>query len=392
MKAATQSYATVSAISPTRNANEMIDSVLKRDGASALVWKARGTLVRDHWRSRWLPAVSPARTMVQMLVPESSANAVVTDLVQAGRLDLQATGAVFSTPCQQLLTGSRFRLWPDQSSGPQQAPDAVKDSLQIIFCIVAHAAGERVSKAAMDAGAHGPIVYYCEGRGLRDRLGWLRITKENEKEVLLVMADTADVDEVFSAMAKAGQLHLPGRGFMYRMPVTAGLYNLPSRVSHHHYEANMQQVINAIDHLAGHTHWRDQGSVDLGEGRGAGIDMLARYGAVLEDQRAVTAYVSRDDSAAVMELLLDGGAPGLNVHHARFVGKQQDAERMGALVNHEYTVLRCITEATVAEGLLDTLQTSCSERGVEDLCVVSQEVPKVATYVPGTRNFRGRAA
>ena len=388
-----EGYATITAISPTRNANEMLESVLKRDGANALVWKARGTLVRDHWRSRWLPAVSPARTMVQMLVPGADADAVVADLVQAGRLDLQATGAVFSTPCDQTLVGSAFRLWPGAMDvAARTPPSAVKDSLQVIYCIVSHAAGDRVARAAMDAGAHGPIVYYSEGRGLRDRLGWLRITKELEKEVLLVMADAADVEEVFSAMAKAGQLHLPGRGFMYRMPVTAGLYNLPSRVSHHHYDANMQQVINAIDHLAGHTHWRDQGSVDLGEGRGAGIDLLQRHGAVLEDQRAVTAFVRRDDAAQLMDLLLDAGAPGLNVHHARYAGRQRDSERAGALVNHEYSVLRCITSAPIAECLLEAARVGSAEQGLADLCLLSQEVPKVATYVPGRRNFRKRAA
>lgn len=393
MQQANQSYSTVSAIVPRPAANEVIDAICERDNASVLVWKARGTLVKDHWRRSWLPAVSPARVMLQMLVPDPEVESVVATVVQRSRLDLQATGAVFSSPCQQTYFGSAFKAWPvsEALAGSRQEV-ALKNSLNAIFCIVGHASSDRVTRAAMDAGAHGPVVYYCEGRGLRDRVGWLRITKEAEKEVLMVMVDDADVEEVFDAMAKAGGLHLPGRGFMYRVPISAGLYNLPSRVSHHHYEANMQQVINAIDHLTGHTHWRDQGVFELGQARGSGIELQSNQGAVLEDQRCLTAIVDRDDLQLMMDILLVAGAPGLNLNHSRCIRKPSESESAGTKVAHEYSILRCITSAGLAEQICAHVSESARSAELHDVCMLVNEVPKVATYVPGNKNYRRQSA
>lgn len=52
-------------------------------------------------------------------------------------------------------------------------------------------------------------------------------------------------------MANTGDFDLPGRGFMCQMPVNKGLFNLPSHFDAHKHNANMQQVIGAIDHLMG---------------------------------------------------------------------------------------------------------------------------------------------
>lgn len=384
-------YSTVTAVMPNHSTATVIDAVFEHTGASALTWSARGTLIQDHWRRRWLPAVSPARTMIQMLVPDDEVALVVANVVRTAKLDQQATGAVFSSPCAHTYLGSSFRAWPVAEASDACAVQLdLNATLSVIYCIVGHGSSERVTRAAMDAGAHGPVVYYSEGRGLRDRLGWLRITKEAEKEVLMVVADEADAEEVFTAMAKAGQLHLPGRGFMYRMPITAGLYNLPSRVSHHHYDANMQQVINAIDHLAGHSHWRDQSVVDIGGGKGAGIDALPPGGKVLEDQKCLTAIVNRDQLQGLIDLLLASGAPGLNVNHARMASPASDERAADPRVSREYSQLRCITDAETAARIASALEAQAESQGLDDLCLLVQEVPRVMTYVPGNRNFRRR--
>ena len=154
-----------------------------------------------------------AKTMVPLLAPTDEVPHLVSTIVERARLHQQATGAVFSTPCDHAYFGSEFNVWPSRDDTPAaKSAHNLTENLNIIYCTVGHKLSDRVSKAAISAGAHGPIVYYGEGRGLRDRLGWLRITKEHEQEVLMVIADESDADQVFDAMAKAGELHLPGRG------------------------------------------------------------------------------------------------------------------------------------------------------------------------------------
>lgn len=379
----------VTAVLPTASANSAVEAVSARTGAGLLAWKARGTALHDHWWKRWLPPISPARTVLSAVVPRAEAGPLVDELIDVGRLHQQATGAVFSTPCEHGYFGTDYQPW--QNARPAATAEVPAGELEVIHCIVNHAVADRVARAAIAAGAHGPVVYYCEGRGLRDRLGWLRITKEAEKEVLTVIVDQADVEDVFDAMAAAGQLHLPGRGFMYRLVVDRGLFNLPSRFSHHHYPANMQQIINAIDHLAGHTHWRDQSAVAVGSsGRGAGLGLLPKA-SVLEDQRCLTAIVNRDQLTPLMDLLLDSGAPGLNLNHARFAARDggDEAEHLaGARVHEEYTVLRCVTDGEVIERLASAVDSSAPAAGVTDLCVTVSCAPRVATYVPGATDYR----
>ncbi len=383
-------FSVVTTVLPNSTTARVLPNLLVEPGSSALSWKARGTLLQDSWWQRWVPPISPAKSMTQLLVPDTEVSRLVSRIVEDGKLHQQATGAVYSTPCEHVYFGSQFSTWPQREGAAVLDGDhRLTENLSIIYCIVGHNLSDRVSRAAINAGAHGPIVYYSEGRGLRDRLGWLRITKEHEKEVLMVLADEANADEVFDAMARAGQLHLPGRGFMYRMAIDKGMFNLPARVSHHHYDANMQQIINAIDHLSGHTHWRDQAVFNVGgEGRGAGLENFTSSQTTLTDQVALSAMIKRPQAPALMDAMLDAGAPGLNITYARHVQANAETHQGSVGVSDEYGMLRCITDAQTSEVICATIDGQAESLGFKDMCMFVNSVPKVATYIPGNVDYR----
>ncbi|MEM7081014.1 MAG: hypothetical protein AAF513_20545, partial [Pseudomonadota bacterium] len=258
----------------------------------------------------------------------------------------------------------------------------------VTFCIVSPSLSDRISRAAINAGAHGPIVFLSEGRGLRDRLGWLRITKEREKEVLMVIAEEDKADQVFNAMAKGGELHLPGRGFMYRLPIDRGVYNLPSRAAGRRQEASLQQIIHAIDHLQGHTHWRDRSLLELG-GDGVSTEMVTNHTSrFLDDHYRVFAMVSRSQLQPLVDLLLDSGAPGLNFNVARAVGGAHAYEAGEVHLNSEYALVRSICDEATAQRMAVAIEGDSATRGVTDVCVSISSVDRVATYVPGHIDYR----
>ena len=160
---------TVTAILPNSLAREIISSVNTSQDTRALAWKARGTLLHDTWWKRFLPPISPVKTVIQMLVPNDFVNHMVLKIIRAGKLNKQAIGAVFSTPCDFSYVGSKFTLsFPEEGSEhhPQQN---MSGNLGIIYCIVAPKLGERVAKAAINAGAHGYAdIGFCQGRGIID--------------------------------------------------------------------------------------------------------------------------------------------------------------------------------------------------------------------------------
>ena len=195
-------YSSVTAVLPSRSVQLVTEVLHEEQNTGALLWGGRGTLLQDQWWKKWVPPISPAKTMLHLLTPSDQVEAIERIIIQTARLDKQSTGAVFSSPCSQAYFGTEFDNWgqPTQSANQQVSSTAnLTHNLSAIYCIVGHQYSDRVSKAAIRAGAHGPVVFYSEGRGLRDRLGWLRITKEHEKEVLLVIAEEDDADVIFEA-------------------------------------------------------------------------------------------------------------------------------------------------------------------------------------------------
>ena len=208
----------VTAILPQDIANRVIDAVFQQGERKALIINARGTLMRERWYQALIPMVSPEREFIQFLVPDLEVDRFMRGIVTTANLHLPGAGAVFAVPCDEVVHTADYELWArsDWESDTFDASKVLKENLTAIFCIVQKGGTEAVSRAAMQAGAHGPIVFYCEGSGLRDRLGWLRITKNNEKEVLVAIVDNADAIAVTEAMVDAGDIDLPGRGSLPR--------------------------------------------------------------------------------------------------------------------------------------------------------------------------------
>ncbi len=380
----------VTAILPNPAVPRVVRSLVHEKNINVLSSPSRGTLLHEHWWKSWLPSISPSKTMLRMVVPTADVDSVVSSVIVDARLHKQALGAVFSTPCERTYIGSEFDNLSDSQCAQESDSHRLSETLSAIYCSVGHQLSDRVAKAAIHAGAHGPVVYYAEGRGLRDRLGWLRITKDSEQEVLMVIADDTDCEKIFDAMAKAGQFHLPGRGLMYRLPIDKGMFNLTSRVANPHYAANTQQIINAIDHLTGHAHWRDQSIFDVGkEGRGVGLDFLRDQSDKLGRQACFSAIVNRDQSQDFIDLMLNAGAPGVNVNYARQIdGVEDDHKLAHASIVKEYASLRSVLGFNDAEAVADAIENHAERLGIRDLCVLVHDVPRVAKYVPGKTDYR----
>jgi len=392
-----KNLSSLTAILPQQYANTVIESLIEAPGTSALVWNARGTLLQDVWYKQMLPTISPGKVMLQMLIPSAQLDAALAIVIEKGKLHLQGAGAVFASPCEDFWAGSGFHDWPvnalpDLSSADHPCLLDLKRDLCLIHCVVESDQTRAVSKAAIDAGAHGPVVFYGEGRGLRDHLGWLRITKQNGKEILTVLVEEAASKDVFSAMASAADIHLPGRGYMFMLPQERGMFNLPSRAGAKIYDANMQQVINAIDTLSGHTHWRDQSIYNSSENsRSQSMRAKKSRQSYRENKSSICAVVDRDYVDQLIEMMLEAGATGMQINYARFAANETGCEFAGAKINKEYAMLRAVRAESEAAEISATVRRLAEEADLCDLCLFQQPVPLVASYMPGHRNFRQEA-
>ena len=152
---------------------------------------------------------------------------------------------------------------------------------------------------------------------------------------------------------------------------------------------SMQQIINAIDHIQGHTHWRDQSVFEVGQGRGAGIELVPE----MHDQTAktcLTTIVRRSQMQTMMDLLLDHGVPGLNFSFAKFIDVEEDDGN--AHISEEYAVIRSITDESLCQTVCAAIEGNAESLGLHDLCATVDAVDRIATYVPGHIDFRNNDA
>jgi len=372
----------ITAIAPETCVHETIAS-LNEAGHDVMNWSARGSLKDTRWYRKLLPAFCPEKGVLRIIVDNREVDSIMQTIVQCARLDRKATGAVFASPLQSLSIGGLFHTSckPCNEQGISQS--SAVENLDVIYCIVEKNKADGIARAAINAGAHGPVVHYGEGRGLRDRLGWLRITKQQEKEVLTVITEKHRADKLFDAMATAGQIDKPGGGFMYQLPIEKGLYNLPSYYEGNRGRADMQQVISAIDHLMGHEDWRDRSMFARNNAtRSAGLSFLEPSASTWanEQQICVTAIVDREHEEQLSSMMLNAGALGVSVNYSQLHTADDKSLHNDVKLVNEYGILRTVVSEEIANSVMAQLKLHASDAGIEDACLFSQSVSRVLTY------------
>lgn len=91
--------------------------------------------------------------------------------------------------------------------------------VSLLTCVVQSGLSEIIVKAARDVGTVGAISHHARGSGARERLGILGIAVEAEKEIISILVSSEQLDLVYDTLYRAADLDVPGRGFIYTMPL-----------------------------------------------------------------------------------------------------------------------------------------------------------------------------
>ena len=86
---------------------------------------------------------------------------------------------------------------------------------KLITCVLQNGLAEKVLDAAKSCGAQGATVSYARGTGVRDRMGLIGVTIDENKEVVRIIVSAEQAALVFESMYLAGELDTPGKGIMY---------------------------------------------------------------------------------------------------------------------------------------------------------------------------------
>ena len=71
---------------------------------------------------------------------------------------------------------------------------------KLITCVLQNGLAEVVLEAAKNCGAQGATVSYARGTGIRDRMGLIGVTIDENKEVVRIIVSEEQAGPVFEAM------------------------------------------------------------------------------------------------------------------------------------------------------------------------------------------------
>jgi hypothetical protein len=200
--------------------------------------------------------------IVKAVFPPGSGLAAAEAAVASARLAEPGRGGLFLEGCEMALPDD-FALADDFSPAAAAPPPGVARSpllsgaLAGIMCIVQRGQGDALARTILEMGFSAPVAGFGLGMGLRSKLGLLRVTIPAGKETVAFLVSEQDAEEAMALVSDTIGLDLPGRGFIYRFPVEAGIADarIHDEGARFHV-ASMEQVIAAIDDLSGGAAWR----------------------------------------------------------------------------------------------------------------------------------------
>lgn len=91
----------------------------------------------------------------------------------------------------------------------------MENSMELITVVVQRKDGQKAIDAALRSGAPGVTSFYGRGTGVRQKLNFLGMFIEAEKQVILIATNKDKVEKILGGIVKELDLEKPGRGFAY---------------------------------------------------------------------------------------------------------------------------------------------------------------------------------
>ena len=100
----------------------------------------------------------------------------------------------------------------------------------LITCVVESGLADKIVDAATNVGAQGATINYARGTGIRDRMGLLGVTIDEQKEIIRIIVSKEQSNRIFEAMYLAGNLDTPGKGIMWMVKLDRVATHIPKDV------------------------------------------------------------------------------------------------------------------------------------------------------------------
>lgn len=276
-------------------------------------------------------------------VSRENAQDVVRYLIDSLELHIPGHGMIFS---QDLVEFSKFqppvvRIPEQYLKNPPSHDYTLLDKMAYVNCVLSvPGSGENLAKIALDLGICVPFVTNGYGTDFRDNLGLIRVTISPEKEIVHLVMPEQDTDSIIRLLIEEGGLNRPGRGFIYRTPVSFGLLDTRMRIGRQEYAASIEQIIAAIDQLKAGTGWRKRLDV-------LDKEKIDKRFLVPSDNCELLVISEEDRIEKIIEAGLDAGATGATTTRVKRLVADEEKPSTAARVLSTISLPASITSEVV---------------------------------------------
>jgi hypothetical protein len=276
-------------------------------------------------------------------VPRENAQDVVRYLIDSLELHVPGHGMIFS---QDLIEFSKIeppvvRIPEQYRKNPPSHDYTLLDKMAYVNCVLSvPGSGENLAKIALDLGICVPFVTNGYGTDFRDNLGLIRVTISPEKEIVHLVMPEQDTDSIIRLLIEEGGLNRPGRGFIYRTPVSFGLLDTRMRIGRQEYAASIEQIIAAIDQLKAGTGWRKRLDV-------LDKEKIDNRFLVPSDNCELLVISEEDRIEKIIEAGLDAGATGATTTRVKRLVADEEKPSTAARVLSTISLPASITNEVV---------------------------------------------
>ena len=213
----TSGYSALVVITPC-HASRVIHTARKHGVRGATVTLGRGTA---HSRLlNFLELCDTQREIVIMVTGTLTATKTMKALCDELKLEKKNHGIAIIIPLDNVFGLSYM------PSGEPISQEEESYMHKAIFTVVERGQAEAVMDAATAAGARGGTIINARGSGIHETSKLFAIEIEPEKEIVMIIAETAQADAITSAIRESMRIDEPGRGIIFTAPVShaCGLY------------------------------------------------------------------------------------------------------------------------------------------------------------------------
>jgi nitrogen regulatory protein P-II 1 len=100
----------------------------------------------------------------------------------------------------------------------------------LITCVIQKGMADTINQSLLDAGVQGATVHQAVGTGVREKLGFLGVAVEVEREVINVLVAKDQLTRIFERIYLAGRLDTPGMGYLYATSLVQAATYVPAHL------------------------------------------------------------------------------------------------------------------------------------------------------------------